>query len=978
MSGNKRNIEIVDLTGSDDEGIPRKAARPASKAPGWSSSLPATYLTPPHSSQPRSSQSSSQRYNDRPGPLNPRAANVPAYHSAESSATRAGWGVPSTQQLDEDVRGEIEVTEDFDDDVYTGYELYGILNTKVVGVRYYNGRIATGEYVKVKREPRNPYDQNAIRIDNVMNDQIGHIGRNVAAKLAPLIDSQQLLVEGAITGAKRAFDVPIALKMFGTTQPGPGMALKQEMQRLGLPVTNLIRVERERQTREKELEKQRRAMEKASAAMRRNGGTVIDQANRDPKYGSHGIPGSQREATPIPGMDQLPTGTATFNPRDVEDAVKQLGVGEDVLSAMPMAAQPEMLSTILLPYQRQGLQWLLDHESPELPVNRDDDSVQLWKASNGVYTNLATNFSVTKSPDLASGGILGDDMGLGKTIQIISLIMADPHKTKQPTLIIAPLSVMSNWSNQAAAHVKKKYAPRVFIYHGQENKSLSPSQLEKYDIVITTYQTMALELYPYGKKEAAKVPSSQGLFSITWRRVVLDEGHQIRNPKAKMTVAASSLMAKSRWILTGTPIVNSLKDLYSHVRFLRLPGGLCEFEIFNSTLIRPLKSGNPNAQMLLRALMSTICLRRMKDMKFIDLKLPELTFHQVPVKFLKHEQERYDAFEAEAKGVLEEAKAKKAKGNGTITHLLEILLRMRQVTNHWKLVGENRIKNLLELIEENKVVDIMNEKNRRALQDLLQLRIDSQEDCPVCMDTMRSPVITVCAHAFCTDCIEKVIETQHKCPMCRAELLDNKVLVQPSAGFGEGEEDDEGAEIDPEETSSKIEAMIQILKASNAEDNTKTVVFSQWTSFLDLVQTQLLKHGLNFTRLDGKMPASRRDLAIKSLNTDPSCKILLASLAVCSVGLNLVAANNVILADSWWAPAIEDQAVDRVHRLGQTRDCKVLRLVVANTIEEEVLAIQAEKRKLAATAFGEKEGGRKRGAQQGQTLQQIQRLLREH
>lgn len=366
----------------------------------------------------------------------------------------------------------------------------------------------------------------------------------------------------------------------------------------------------------------------------------------------------------------------------------------------------------------------------------------------------------------------------------------------------------------------------------------------------------------------------------------------------------------------------------------------------------------------------------MKDMKFIDLKLPELTFHQVPVKFFKHEQEKYDAFEKEARGALEEAKAKKAKGNGAMTHLLEILLRMRQVTNHWKLAGENRIKDLLELIEENKVVDIMNEKNRRALQDLLQLRIDSQEDCPVCMDTIRSPVITACAHAFCTDCIEKVIETQHKCPMCRAELPDSRILVQPSSGFGEGEEED--VEVDPQVTSSKIEAMIQILKASDAEDNTKTVVFSQWTSFLDIVQTQLLKNGLNFSRLDGKMPASRRDLAIESLNTDPSCKILLASLAVCSVGLNLVSANNVILADSWWAPAIEDQAVDRVHRLGQTRDCKVLRLVVENTIEQEVLAIQAEKRKLAADAFGEKDGGKKRGAPQGQTLQQIQRLLQEH
>ena len=144
-------------------------------------------------------------------------------------------------------------------------------------------------------------------------------------------------------------------------------------------------------------------------------------------------------------------------------------------------------------------------------------------------------------------------MGLGKTIQIISLIMADPHKSQQPTLIVAPLSVMSNWSAQAAAHVKTKYAPRVFIYHGQENKGLTPAQFEEYDIVITTYQTMSQELYPYGHKEALKVPSTKGLFSITWRRIVLDEGHQIRNPKAKMTIAACSLKASSRWVLTGTP-----------------------------------------------------------------------------------------------------------------------------------------------------------------------------------------------------------------------------------------------------------------------------------------------------------------------------------------------------------------------------------------------------------------------------------------
>src|SRR5436309_1206195 len=132
------------------------------------------------------------------------------------------------------------------------------------------------------------------------------------------------------------------------------------------------------------------------------------------------------------------------------------------------------------------------------------------------------------------------------------------------------------------------------------------------------------------------------------------------------------------------------------------------------------------------------------------------------------------------------------------------------------------------------------------------------------MEALRDPVITACAHPFCRDWIEKVIETQHKCPMCRAELADGSTLVAPAAGFGEG--DDAVADIDAETTSSKIEALVKVLRASDRED-TKTVVFSQWTSFLDLLQTQLLRHGLAFTRLDGKMTAVRRDTAIESLNS---------------------------------------------------------------------------------------------------------------
>jgi SWI/SNF-related matrix-associated actin-dependent regulator of chromatin subfamily A3 len=482
---------------------------------------------------------------------------------------------------------------------------------------------------------------------------------------------------------------------------------------------------------------------------------------------------------------------------------------------------------------------------------------------------------------------------------------------------------------------------------------------------------MTQELFPFGKSKPQPTNAAKALFSITWRRIVLDEGHQIRNPKAKMSQAACKLKAKSRWILTGTPIVNNLKDLYSHVKFLRLSGGLSELEIFNSTLIRPLKNGDHGAHLLLQALMSTLCLRRMKDMKFIDLKLPTISFHKYAVKFLPHEQERYDAFKSEAKGLLEAAKVKKGQNN--MTHLLEVLLRLRQTCNHWKMCGDERVKKLLELVEGDVVVDVMNPANRKALQDLLQLRIDSQEDCCVCLDSLKNPAITACAHAFCRDCIERVIETQAKCPMCRAELSNIDQLVEPAAGIGEGDEPD--LDIDPETTSSKIQALVKVLRASESDANVKTVVFSQWTSFLDLVQAQLLRQDLNFTRLDGKMNSARRDAAIEALNSDDSCKIMLASLSVCSVGLNLVAANQVILADSWWAPAIEDQAVDRVHRLGQTRNCKVVRLVVEGTIEDDVLEIQAKKRKLASDAFGEKDGGKKRKEVRAGTLGDIERLL---
>ena len=205
--------------------------------------------------------------------------------------------------------------------------------------------------------------------------------------------------------------------------------------------------------------------------------------------------------------------------------------------------------------------------------------------------------------------------------------------------------------------------------------------------------------------------------------------------------------------------------------------------------------------------------------------------------------------------------------------------------------------------------------------------------------------------------------------MCRVELKDETCLVPPANELGDDAADDD---MDLHQSSSKLESLMEILAAS--ADDSKTVIFSQWTRFLDTVQARLDREGYKYCRIDGTMSAPKRDIALRSLEQDSECTIMLASLSVCAVGLNLTAANQVVLADTWWAPAIEDQAVDRVHRLGQQRPTRVLRLIMDGSIEEATIQVQQEKRKLMRLAFAEKEG--KRDQAKTGRLDDIRRLLR--
>ena len=467
--------------------------------------------------------------------------------------------------------------------------LYGDLDTKIVGVQYYRGFACEGEVILIRREPGNLYDANAIRIDNVNRQQIGHIPRRIAAKLSKYIDDQSLHCEGKLAGAVGQFDCPLIISLYG---PDPnsdaGRALAGRMNEDKLSTKALKEAERARKQREKERqqqekrrqqeEKQKRA-EALRAASGGKGGRVPVASNTE--WANQTTPGDDPSE---PVMEDILEASQRFNPREIGETADKAGLQETALQDMPMAEQPDAIKTQMLPYQLQALRWLLDHEEPPLPGAKDSEAVQLWKKhpkTPNAYMNLATSYSVQGSPMFTRGGILADDMGLGKTLEVISLLVADNAKSggkSGSTLIVCPLSVMSNWTDQIARHVHEKHALRVYTYHGNGRvSSMKAADFAEYDVVITTYQTPASDWMPRGKagsKQSQQGLRPTGLYSVDWSRVVLDEGHIVRNPSSNGAGAVVFVNARSRWILMGTPIINSLRDLYAHLRFIGITGGL--------------------------------------------------------------------------------------------------------------------------------------------------------------------------------------------------------------------------------------------------------------------------------------------------------------------------------------------------------------------------------------------------------------------
>ena len=703
---------------------------------------------------------------------------------------------------------------------------------------------------------------------------------------------------------------------------------------------------------------------------------------------------------------------------------------------LPEMEPNDRIQTELLQHQKQALYFMTHREKPLSEQANEKMAPSIWQkqlAPNNqtVYYNVVTGQSERQRPPDTLGGILADMMGLGKTLSVLSLIAATledgekwasqppiqprapPEKKKGPhpardfeapvpasfdltklkkngrgTLLVCPLSTITNWEEQIKQHVKAG-ALTYHIYHGQ-NRCKDVDVLSDMDIVITTYGSVASELTLRKKGKSGSFP----LEEIGWFRVVLDEAHMIREQSTLQYKAICRLQANRRWAVTGTPVQNRLDDLGSLLAFLRLKP-FEERTKFVNHIVTPFKVADPEIIPKLRVLVDTITLRRKKD----KINLPGREELTVRLNFSKEEQHLYDLFAKSASDRLTALTGRRERvlGGKTYMHILQSILRLRLICAHGKdllndedfasvsgttvdfaisvddddedrpALTEDKAYQMFDLMLETGNDLCINCKRKLGTNDDADLRSERQEDLLGYM--------TPCFHVYCPDCISHFKDEQlgfsytsgsaGTCPICEQPVRFSVVDLRHGRADAEHEGHVNAKAVAAKGGKvvrldgytgphTKTQALVGYLLQSKAESEAqpdeapiKSVVFSGWTSHLDLIELALNKVGIKYCRLDGKMTRIARTQAMETFREDPSVHVILVSIMAGGLGLNLTAGNNVFVMEPQFNPAAEAQAVDRVHRLGQKRDVRIIRFIMNGSFEENMLEIQAKKIQLA-------------------------------
>ena len=518
--------------------------------------------------------------------------------------------------------------------------------------------------------------------------------------------------------------------------------------------------------------------------------------------------------------------------------------------------------------QREGAAWSSSSQKQPLKKSRRDSGLMEDSDLDGDLQPAA------------SGSAEAGQSGVQRSCQLIipDKRPAERRGRRRPTLIVCPTSLISHWVSQLDSHIHQAVDIQVKIHHGS-SKAVAGADLENFDVVITTYGTMAGEF-------GAHVPGP--LLRARWLRVVLDEGHYIKNHNSKAAKAAYELNTERKWIVTGTPIQNNLKELWALIHWLDFGvyAGRENFRHYKNAIMGPCMNGSDQGFERLQILIDATTLRRTKLDKKPDgspiVELPSKTVVTREVDLDEVERLIYRAHESTAQSVVQRYhRAGKLLSN--YAHIFVMMLRLRQLCCHRELIQETDWPTVLADLDKlrdmvGEVLEIgkdgadrakPGEEEKKLIKQLRDLiREGVSEDCSICLDDLKTPVITPCGHVFCKACIEQVLDnniqtkTASVCPLCR-NALEKKDLLEAgqvedeeeggeSGGDDAGEAQDVLEDVEVEGSSSKINAAIkEMLRIRQENPGDKIVVVSQFTSFLSIIQPLIRDQGFSYVRLDG-------------------------------------------------------------------------------------------------------------------------------
>lgn len=613
-------------------------------------------------------------------------------------------------------------------------------------------------------------------------------------------------------------------------------------------------------------------------------------------------------------------------------------------------------------HQKMALEWMLDKEMRALNGTKENWEKVTLNSGFIFYKHLFGNITINKPNLNINGGILSQCVGSGKTFTTIQMIkimkLNDRWRTvfkPNKTLIVVPTSMIGSWIGEF-----KKWAPNmgINVYHGNRRK------VDNMEIYITTYRILCNEL-------SSESYNNTEFSNIVWRRVVLDEGHMIKNIQGKTFKSIMNLkMHKicTRWVITATPIIKSMMEMASYYKFLQIypfdAVGVSNRSCWSTMwALASYSESYPKIAFLMKQMNKSILFYQTKS-----------TISRISNIFKPVVKEEYIILEPTEThktllSTLFEMTKKRFKINNNISNMTKIKWTgwLRRASLDATFIPVAAYGSPLEkkssggvsvtVTSINKLLPSLKSISEQFGKNIISNLNNKDSKCPVCLDVIECPTVTSCGHIFCSECIHLtfVNQTGHIkiCPCCRTQL-QNSILHEINMEPLQSYENEEfliiedimvGASKISKKTLKNIET---VKKEPNRKNKTiidwihnndkKVIIFTNYKKSVQSLKKDFEQHDIQHSSIQGSMTVKNRTKAIQSFQTDKNVKAFILSKRCASIGISLTAASTIIFYEPCVNKAYRKQCIGRIERIGQlSKTIDIITLVTKESIEEKLI-----------------------------------------